>query len=97
MDSKKIWYYFGAGTGITIRIAIYLIGIYGIVTQLWNREIPYLPIILLFSFHAWAKILVIYDAVVFLANSPRSRVDQSEVERMVNAINYRNMYFGGPN
>ena len=99
MDRGKFWYYVGSVVGIFLKVAIYAAGIYGLVTQIWNHEIPYLPIILMLTFHMWTRILVMYEAVGYLINSQKvvPKTDTAEIERIVNLVNFRNMYRGGPN
>lgn len=98
MDSGKLWYYLGATVGVVMRIVILVMCIYGFVTQIWNHEVPYIPVILFLVYQSWAKIYVIYEAVVFLArNPPRETLSPSEIERLVNLINFKNLHGGGPN
>jgi len=95
---KNFWYIVGSLTGSAMKGMIYGIVIYGIAVSLWNREIPYLPVILFFTFHAWAKIVGIYDGVGYLLKQPQKHsLDTNDVERIVNIVNYRNMYGGSPN
>ena len=95
---KTFWYRLGASIGILLRSAVYAAGIYGIAVSLWNREIPYLPVILLLTFSSWSKIMAIYDGVGhIISNMDKRKPNSTDVEKMVNLINFRNMYGGGPN
>jgi len=98
MDSSKFWYYFGVAVGLIFRVAVIAAVVYGIVTQVWNREIPYIPVILLLVFHAWSKTLMIFDGLRYMINNPQpARVDASEIEKIVRAVNFKNIRFGSPN
>lgn len=98
MDSGKFWYYVGAAVGTIIRFVIIAICIYGFVTQIWNREIPYIPIMLFLIYQIWSKTYVVYEAVMFLAsNPPKETLSPSEIERLVALINFKNLHGGGPN
>lgn len=94
---KTFWYRIGAFVGLLLRSSIYAIGIYGVVSSLWNREIPYLPIILLLTFSGWTKILAIYEGVSFLIKNSQTKKDASEIQKINNIINFTNRYGGSPN
>lgn len=94
---KTFWYRFGAFIGLLLRTSVYSIGIYGIATSLWNREIPYVPVILLLVFSAWTKVLAIYEGVSFLVKNVQTRRDASEIQKINNLINFTNRYGGSPN
>jgi len=98
MDAKKFGYYVGMFVGIALKAAIYAAGAYGIVTQLWNHQIPYVPVILILVFHGWTKIIGMYEGMGYLINHPQvAKVDTSDVEKIISMVNFRNMYRGGPN
>lgn len=98
MDSGKFWYYFGVTVGLIFRILVIAACAYGIVTQLWNREIPYIPVILLLTFHAWSKTLMIFEGLRYMLNNPMpARIDSSEIEKIVRAVTFKNIRFGSPN
>ena len=95
---QNFWYKVGSLTGIVLKGAIYGFVIYGIAFGIWNREFPYLPIILLFTFHTWAKVVGIYEAVGYLLKQPqKNAVDMNDIERIVNVVNYKNSYGRSPN
>ena len=96
--SNRFWYHVGATTGTIFRILIILACIYGVVTSLWNKEIPYIPVMLFLVYQMWSRIFVIHQAVVFLVNRPvKDTLSPSEIENLISLVNFRNMYGGGPN
>lgn len=98
MDRKSFWYYVGITVGTLLRVCVYGVGIVGTLWSLWNREIPYLPVMLMFLFNIWTRTIVIYEGIYFLANNPsRVKVDAGEIEKIINIVNYKNFRMGSPN
>ena len=98
MDSAKFWYYFGLICGSIFRGAIVAISILGFCWDVWNREIPYLPIILFLIYQVWVKIYVVYEAIIYIAqNPPKDTLSPTEIEKLINLINFKNLNGGGPN
>ena len=98
MDRSKFWYYFGRTFGSLIRILIFLISILGFFWDIWNKEIPYLPIILFLIYQIWVKVYVVYEAIIYIAkNPPKDTLTPSEIEKLINLINFKNLNGGGPN
>lgn len=102
--SRDFWYKFGFFSAMALRLMMVLLALYGIVTEIWNRQIPYLPLTFLFVFLIWTKTLGIFEGVAYLINTQKAPVtnnnynfDSKDLEGAVNAIFYKNMYGGGPN
>jgi len=98
MDKGKFWYYVGATVGTVMKFFIIAMAIFGFAYQVWNKEVPYLPIILFLVYQIWAKVFIIYEAVVFLAsNPPKETLTPSEIEKLIGLVNFKNINGGGPN
>ena len=98
MDSGKFWYYFGVVSGFIFRSLILAISILGFLWDVWHKEVPYLPVILFLIYHIWVKIYVIYEAIIYIAqNPPKNTLSPTEIEKLINLINFKNLNGGGPN
>lgn len=100
MTKERFWYVAGTVIGIILKLSIYIAGIYGTITMLINHEIPYLPVILMFVFHAWSRIIGTYELLVQFVNyqlSMPKKLSDDEINTVANIISYRNMFGGGPN
>ena len=95
---NNFWYRVGSFFGLLLRATVYGVGVYGIVTSIWNREIPYLPVILLLTFSAWSKTLAIYEGVaIIIRNFQPRQPSQAQSDKIATLINFQNKYGGSPN
>lgn len=98
MFNKNFWYYFGVATGAIFRGLIIGVSIVGFFWDLWNKEIPYLPVILFLVYQIWVKVFTVYEAVVYIAQNPaKDTLSPTEIEKLINLINFKNLNGGGPN
>lgn len=94
---ENFWYKFGYYTAVTLKYLVYVAIIAGIVWQLWNREVPFESITLMLTYIIFRRVLEIYEGLIYVINNQRSQVNASDIEKMVNMINFRNRYGTGPN
>jgi hypothetical protein len=98
MDNGKFWYYLGLICGGLFRGLIFALVVFGFVWNVWHRELPFLPVILFLTYQIWVKIYVVYEAVIYLAqNPPKDTLNPTEIEKLINLINFKNLNGGGPN
>jgi len=98
MGSGKFWYYFGLISGGVFRFFVLAMSILGFFWDVWNKQIPYLPIILFLVYQVWVKVYIVYEAVIYIAqNPPKDTLSPTEIERLINLINFKNLNGGGPN
>jgi hypothetical protein len=98
MFDKNIWYSLGLITGVVFKFFVVVVCSVGFAWNLWNKEIPYLPVILFLVYQIWGKIYVVYEAIVYIAqNPPKDTLTPSEIEKLINLINFKNLNGGGPN
>jgi hypothetical protein len=77
----------------------YGIGTAGVVYYIYNRQLPFIPLIFLMVYSVWKKTFIIYhnSRVNSINNTITATIDTNDLEDVINAINYKNMYLGGPN
>jgi hypothetical protein len=98
MTRKDFWYYAGMACGAIFRGLIIGVSVVGFFWSVWHKEIPYLPVILFLVYQIWTKAYVIYEVIVYIAqNPPKDTLAPSEIEKLINLINFKNLNGGGPN
>lgn len=77
----------------------YVLGTAGVVYYIYNKEFPFLPLIFLMVYSIWKKTFIIYQnsQVNNMNNVITATIDTNQLEDVINSINYKNMYLGGPN
>jgi len=77
----------------------YAVGTAGVIYYIYNKELPFLPFIFLMVYSIWKKTFIIYQnsQVDNVNNIINATIDTNQLEDAINAINYKNMYLGGPN
>lgn len=101
--SGKFGYLIGYSLGFILIYGLYLIGIVAMFIDLWNRQLPIIPIILILSVAIWRKLLQISVVLNINAQINEARnlllSQQSnrnrEVEAMMSKIKFNQ--YGGPN
>lgn len=98
---KNFWYLFGYFTAVFIVTALYLLGIYGVVTSIMDRQIPFVPLIFILSLSTWRrvvqsqefiKIITGSSIIATLAQNSKSAQDQ-ELDKIMKRV----QKFGGNN
>ena len=97
MKSKNIWYVVGYLSGSILIYGLYALAIFGATTQILNKEIPYLPIILFASVLISTKCLQIYFLVVeiyyrVISNDLKNSYNK-DLDNMIRKV----IGYGGPN
>lgn len=101
---KKFWYRAGYITARLVIVAVYLLVAYGVVSGIYHREIPYLPLILLLSYFTLNRVIGIYEGLTFVLRNLKQpvvnnnyQISPDDLEKIVNLIMFKNMHGGGPN
>jgi hypothetical protein len=97
MKSKNIWYVVGYLSGSILIYGLYALAIFGFVTQILNKEIPYIPIILFATVLIATKCLQIYFLVVeiyyrVISNDLKNSYNK-DLDNMIKKV----IGYGGPN
>jgi len=81
------------------NVLAYVLGTAGVVYYIYNKELPFLPFIFLMVYSIWKKTFIIYQnsQVNNMNNVITATIDTNQLEDVINSINYKNMYLGGPN
>lgn len=98
--AAKAGYLFGLIVGWIFIYGLYFIGIYGVVTEILNREIPYIPLIFIISIYTMRNIARIYVAnhigkqieLMNTISSPRNEQIDEGLRQLLLKMNNMNGY-----
>lgn len=87
----------GAVLGFLFRIFVWMAFAWGVITSIINHEVPYLPVILLFTYYTFIGTIRInnYIRMGILSMQQVKANEESDVQRMAKLINMMNLYRGG--
>jgi len=97
MKMSDIAYYFGYATQIFIRSFVYVAVPVGFVMEVYNRNIPYLPVLLLIAYMVlkWVALSLTYLQEIFIRQ--QKELTAEDIVHAVNVVNYKNSIGLGPN
>jgi len=97
MNFGKIGYYAGIIVGFALVYGVYGLGLYGVFSSILNREIPYIPIILILSVYSARKLFQIQIYLLLRAQIEANGIRQAAVDNDVKKMMSRVIRSNGVN
>jgi len=94
--SEKFGYWAGSIAFLILKTVCYVAAITESITEIGNGKFPFLPLIFLWTFYIWRRMISVYAYMTYLSKNPPS-IDSSDIEKSFAILNYRQMMGLGPN
>lgn len=94
--AEKFGLWAGSIVGLIFVLGCYIAAFSELIVEVFHGKFPFLPLIFLWTFYIWRRMISVYAYMTYLSKNPPS-IDSSDIERSFAILNYRQMMGLGPN